>query len=99
MMGSDLFQAIARFVGQFARRGLGGADLVDVAPLRDEVVLHARDRQAVEELLARERLDVRDVLGREARRQFDDHAPGRAAPDTACFPDPAGASRMAVPTP
>ena len=97
MIGQRLVPRDDGLVGQLARRGFGRADLVDVAPLRDEVVLHARDRQAVEELFrAPACLMLATCCGREARRELDDHAAGRAARDTACWRDRAGASRRAV---
>ena len=50
---------------------------VRIAPLRDVVVLHALDPESVEIALARQRLNIRDVVRSELRRELDDDPPGR----------------------
>jgi hypothetical protein len=58
------------------RTRLGLVFGVRIAPLRDEAVLHAQDRQPVEVVLARHRAEVRRVQRRVGGGEFDHHASG-----------------------
>ena len=62
--------SVQAFDAHFRRsRGIGS-----LRPLRDEIVLHARDGAIGEESFARERLHIGDVFGGEGRRHLDDDA-------------------------
>ena len=63
--------------GHRGHSGRNGAMMVRIVPLHDIVVLHAHDREPVEIVRPRERLDIRDMLRRDARGELDHDASAR----------------------